>query len=117
MSASGALAGIAARLGDVCFSSESRRQSGIGPRPLRAISDRGLFDHLVSRGEQRWGHRDAERLRGLEIDDEIELGRLIDRPIGGLGAAQKFEHLYVLAFWRFDLRSMTRFALPVERSI
>jgi hypothetical protein len=32
------------------------------------------------------GDVEAERLGGLEIDDEFELGRLIDRQVGRLGA-------------------------------
>jgi hypothetical protein len=30
------------------------------------------------------GHREAERLGGLEIDHQLELGRLLDRQIGRL---------------------------------
>jgi hypothetical protein len=37
-----------------------------------------LFDHLVDAGEQRRRHGQAKRLRGLEIDDQIEFGRLLD---------------------------------------
>jgi hypothetical protein len=29
---------------------------------------------------------DAERLGGFHVDDQIELGRLLDRDVGGLGA-------------------------------
>src|SRR5215472_12198419 len=32
----------------------------------------------------------ADRLRGLEIDDQFECGRLLDRKIGRLGATQHF---------------------------
>src|SRR5262249_17307589 len=41
-----------------------------------------LFDHFVGGGLQ--GQRDgkAERLRGLEVDDQLELGRLLDRKRG-----------------------------------
>src|SRR5262245_55470112 len=31
------------------------------------------FDHLVGNGEQRRRHLDAERARGLQVDDELEL--------------------------------------------
>src|SRR6266568_1664982 len=48
-----------------------------------AANDRSL-DHVVSPDEQcRW-HDDAERLCGLQIDDQFELGRLFDRQVGRL---------------------------------
>ncbi len=37
-----------------------------------------LFDHLVSRGEQRLWHRQAKSLSGLKIDSEFELRRLLN---------------------------------------
>jgi hypothetical protein len=35
--------------------------------------------------QQRRRDRQAERLRGLEVDDQLELGRLLDWEIAGLG--------------------------------
>ena len=32
-----------------------------------------LFDNLVGAGEQRLRHGDTERLRGLQVDDQLEL--------------------------------------------
>jgi hypothetical protein len=40
------------------------------------------LDHLVSDGEQRVRDGQTERLCGLEVDGERELGRLDDRQIG-----------------------------------
>jgi hypothetical protein len=37
-----------------------------------------LFDHLVRDREQRRRHGEAERLRSRKVDDELELGRLLD---------------------------------------
>ena len=43
------------------------------------------LDDLVGAGEERLRHGQAERLRGLEIDDQLEPSRLLDRKIGRLG--------------------------------
>src|SRR6516225_1039226 len=40
------------------------------------------FDHLVSAGEQRCGNFDAERLSRLQVDDEFESSRQLDRHLG-----------------------------------
>ena len=45
-----------------------------------------LFDHLISKREHRRWHGDGERLGGSEIEDQVELGWLQDRQIGGLFA-------------------------------
>ena len=49
---------------------------------------RGLFDHLVGGGEQRRRHCEAERLRGLEIDRQLEFGprafRFMPGEVAGL---------------------------------
>ena len=42
-----------------------------------------LLDHLVGAGEQR-RHFQANRLRHDQVNAEVELGRLLDRKIGGL---------------------------------
>ena len=43
-----------------------------------------LFDHFVSAREQHRWHIEAEQPRRLQVDDELEFGRLLDRKIGGL---------------------------------
>jgi hypothetical protein len=37
-----------------------------------------LFDHLVRAHKQRWRHCEAERIRGLEINDQLDFGGLLD---------------------------------------
>ena len=38
-----------------------------------------LFDCLVGAGEQAGGHLDGEGFRGLEVDQQLKLGGLLDR--------------------------------------
>src|SRR5437762_3273429 len=45
-----------------------------------------LLDHLVGAGDQHGRHLEAKRLGGLEIDDELEAGGLLDRQLRRIGA-------------------------------
>src|SRR5215813_11761230 len=47
-----------------------------------------LLDHLDGAGEDCGRDGEAERLRGLQVDHELEPGRLLDREVGGLGALE-----------------------------
>src|SRR5262249_7116452 len=47
-----------------------------------------LFDHLVGSRKYRRRHIEAERLGSPEIDNELELGRLLDRDAACLRPAQ-----------------------------
>src|SRR5262249_59591512 len=46
------------------------------------------FDRLVGAADERQRNREAERLCGLEIDDQLHFGGLLDRQIGGLLALE-----------------------------
>src|SRR6516162_6150496 len=57
-------------------------------REARQIRVASSFDHLVGEREQSIRHVETERLGGLEIDHELELGRLHHRQISRLLALE-----------------------------
>ena len=61
---------------DVCFA----RNVHFVPEPTYAAQQIArLFDHLVGDGEQPWRKTEAEYSGGVEVDHELEFGRLDDR--------------------------------------
>ena len=71
-------ASIKGRSGDVRFTSESGHVRCSERCPLRANSGHGtnLLNNLIGALLERRGHVKAERLRSLQIDHKLELGRL-----------------------------------------
>jgi hypothetical protein len=69
----------------VRFTPENCRGGRQPARLLRATSGlmqrskTTLLDHLVGKREYFIGKLEPERLRGLQVDDELELSRLLDR--------------------------------------
>src|SRR5258708_23359078 len=61
----------------VSYRSKSRRRGRKTWWLLMTQSGRDLFDHLIGTDEQRLRHRHAERSCSLQVDDELELGRLL----------------------------------------
>jgi hypothetical protein len=52
-----------------------------------------LFDQAVCAQHQPGWNLVTDRLRGPEIDDQLELGWLLDRDIRGLASVQDLVHL------------------------
>src|SRR5262245_50739066 len=68
--------------------SAQSRIEPINPNRTARRTRGASLDHLVSEREQIIGDFDAERLRGLEVDHRLELGRLMDRQLRGVGALE-----------------------------
>src|SRR5262245_66342910 len=72
-------------MGAFCTESVKPRSSlALWIHPSFAFS----FNHLVGEREQPVRNLEAERLGGLEVDHQLELGRLLDRQIARLGALE-----------------------------
>jgi len=46
------------------------------------------FDHPVGANEEGLCESEPGRLGGLQVQNQLELGRLLDRQVGGLGALE-----------------------------
>src|SRR5262249_54873300 len=57
-------------------------------RRTHAPQQAGLFDQLVGAAAQRERHSQAERLGGLQVDDQLDLRGLLHRQVGGLLALE-----------------------------
>src|SRR5215212_11197183 len=69
----------------------------------------GLLDHVIGAHEQRRRDREAQRLRRLEVDHQLQLRRLRDRNITWFGALEDVVDV------RRRLAELTREAWPERR--
>src|SRR3977135_1363720 len=58
------------------------------PGVLIVPSPPSLLDHLIRSLQQRRRDRQAEGFGGLEVDNKLELGRLLHGEVRGLGALE-----------------------------
>src|SRR5262249_28418482 len=69
------------------FISPSLDASRISPRPqhrAQQYSPPDLVNHLIGAQQNRFRHREAERLGGLHIDKKFDFCGLLDRQVGRL---------------------------------
>jgi hypothetical protein len=59
-------------------------QSVVSRCSKRCAPNAPLFDHLVGTNEGHWGDGDANCSCSPEVQDQFELGRLLNRQVGGL---------------------------------
>src|SRR5262249_3910303 len=59
----------------------------------RGQGERRSLDQLVGADKHGAGNDEAEGFRGLEVDDEVELGRLLHGQVGGLGPLEDLLHV------------------------
>jgi hypothetical protein len=76
------------RLLPLCAETGPRRDRRRASAPTQSGRSPALLDNLVRAYQHRLRHSEAERLGGLEIDDQLEGRRLLDRQIGGLGTLE-----------------------------
>ena len=75
----------------VQFADSSRTTREVREVPKPAVSNRSKeasFDHVVGALLENPRHVEAERLRGLEVDDEFVLGRPLYRQVARLLALE-----------------------------
>src|SRR5262245_56223897 len=65
-----------------------RRGNSTGQRRQEEAAAVHLFDDPVRPRQQRGRDREAEGFGGLEVDDQLELGGLLDGEVGRLGALE-----------------------------
>src|SRR5262249_2591771 len=78
---------VSARRGAGAPSSRAPASHGVTQRFIGG-PPRGSRDDLIRSGKERLGNRESEGIRGLEVDDQLELCWLRYREIGGLGPFQ-----------------------------
>src|SRR5262249_14336085 len=60
---------------------------------LRAQKAWNSFNQLISLCDEERRHFETERFGGLEIDHQLELGRVLDGQVGGLDALEDLVHV------------------------
>jgi hypothetical protein len=64
------------------------REAECCSQELAAWVEHGLLDDLIGPQQECLRDREPQRLRGLQVDDQLELGRLLDGKVGRLGALE-----------------------------
>jgi hypothetical protein len=68
--------------------SRPRAKTGLEQMQQTTYTNAPLFDDLVGAQQESFRDLQAQRFGGGQVDDEIELGRLLDRNVRGLRPTQ-----------------------------
>src|SRR5215831_4124311 len=82
-----------------------------------------LFDHLVGAGKKRFRKRQSERVCRLEVYDQLEFGRQLNRQVGGVGALENAigirccaaEQIRRIVAERYQASALREVAIAVNR--
>ena len=84
-------------MGSYCLapplSGRSTGSTSASPWVLMLGGAESLYD-LIRPRQHRGRDRQPQRLRGLEVDHQLELGLLFDGEVGGLGAPEDLVHVH-----------------------
>src|SRR6266576_1873282 len=77
-----------------CFAPESGHRALQSACLFRAnYGSRRLFDHLIGAAEQHRWHFEAKRFGGLEVDDQLEFGLLVNGEFSRISALENLRNL------------------------
>ena len=96
------------------FSAKSADLTGL---KMRRITRAASFDQLIGAQQERFRDRQPEPFGGGQIDDEIELGRLFNRKLARLGAAQDLVDVVDLRRRLSNLHPPPGPGISVDRSV
>jgi len=79
------------------------------------LTERVLPDHPIRTHQHVWRYRQADLLGSFEIDNELELHRLLDRQVGWIRSLRPFDKLRA-CFTRDRVFSDLLFVLKISHS-